>query len=272
MSGFSVRLTHKVMAIGIVGLIGLLAFGAIYQAGSRSQDASRTVAKSAREISDLSKQLSIEMLEARRNEKNFQQRRNESYAKSHAEFVVKIDRDFGRLEDLTRAVDLGALTEKVRLAHDGFRKYAADFASLVGAEIKLGLNETLGLSGALRGAVHDIESKLKEIDDPRLTSWMLMMRRNEKDFMLRRDQKYVAEIKKSAAEFSRALSAVAIAPPVIELLTTVFREIRDGKTSDGVSIKKPSTMLSTAEAIGVALELREIVEARRREVERLARH
>ena len=68
----------------------------------------------------------------------------------------------------------------------------------MGAEIKLGLNETLGLSGALRGAVHDIETKLKEIDDPRLTSWMLMMRRNEKDFMLRRDQKYVAEIKKSA--------------------------------------------------------------------------
>ena len=104
--------------------------------------------------------------------------------------------------------DLGALLDKVKLAHDGFKKYSLDFASLVGAEIKLGLNETLGLSGALRGAVHDIETRLKEIDDPRLTSWMLMMRRNEKDFMLRRDQKYVAEIKKSAAEFSKALSAV----------------------------------------------------------------
>jgi methyl-accepting chemotaxis protein len=219
MRGFSVRLSHKVMAIGIVGLIGLLAFGAIYQAGSRSQDASRTVAKSAREISDLSKQLSIDMLEARRNEKNFQQRRNETYAKSHAELVVKIDRDFSRLEGLTTAADLGALTEKVKLAHDGFRKYTADFANLVSAEIKLGLNETLGLSGALRGAVHDIETKLKEIDEPRLTSWMLMMRRNEKDFMLRRDQKYVAEIKKSAAEFSKALSAVAIAPAVMAEIT-----------------------------------------------------
>ena len=141
------------------------------------------------------------------------------YAKSHSELVVKIDRDFGRLEDLTRAASLGALTEKVKLAHDGFRKYAADFVNLVGAEIRLGLNETLGLSGALRGAVHDIETKLKEIDDPRLTSWMLMMRRNEKDFMLRRDQKYVAEIKKSAAEFSKALSAVAIAPPVMAEIT-----------------------------------------------------
>ena len=45
------------------------------------------------------------------------------------------------------------------------------------------------------------------------------MRRNEKDFMLRRDPKYVAEIKKSAAEFSKALSAVAIAPPVMAEIT-----------------------------------------------------
>ena len=30
--------------------------------------------------------------------------------------------------------------------------------------------------------------------------------------------------------------------------------MRDGKTSDGVSFQKPSTTLSTAEAIGVALD------------------
>src|SRR5215211_6169124 len=45
-----------------------------------------------------------------------------------------------------------------------------------------------------------------------------------------------------------------ISPPVIELLATVFREIRNGKTADGVSLKKPGTTLSTAEAIGVALD------------------
>ena len=81
------------------------------------------------------------------------------------------------------------------------------------AEIKLGLNEKMGLTGALRPAVHDIETRLKEIDEPRLTSSLLMMRRNEKDFMLRRDQKYVGEFKKSAAEFLKARSAMSIPPP-----------------------------------------------------------
>src|SRR4051812_17804690 len=210
MSGFSIRLTHKILAIGIVGLIGLLAFGAIYQIGSWSQDASRSVATNARAISDLNKQLSIEMLEARRNEKNFQQRRNESYAKAHAELVVAVDRDFDRLLGLMQSGEMSALGDKIKLARDGFKNYAADFATLVNAEIKLGLNETLGLSGSLRAAVHDIEARLKEIDDPRLTSGMLTMRRHEKDFMLRRDQKYVGELKKAAAEFSKALAAGAV--------------------------------------------------------------
>jgi MoxR-like ATPase len=45
-----------------------------------------------------------------------------------------------------------------------------------------------------------------------------------------------------------------IEEPVLTLLATVFREIRDGRTADGVQIQKPSTTLSTAEAIGVALD------------------
>src|SRR6267142_515204 len=206
------RLTHKIMAIGIVGLAGLLAFGAIYQVGNWSAEASRAIAGNARAISDLNKQLSIDMLEARRNEKNFQQRRDESYAKRHAEQVATIDADFDRLLTLTQSGGMSDLSDKVRLAHDGFKNYASDFASLVSTEIKLGLNETLGLSGSLRAAVHDIEAKLKESDNPRLTSWMLMMRRHEKDFMLRRDQKYVGELKKAAVEFSKLLAGADMPP------------------------------------------------------------
>ena len=224
MSGLSIRLTHKVMAIGLFGLVGLVAFGAIYQIGSLSQDASRAVANRARAIADLNKQLSIEMLEARRNEKNFQQRRNESYAKAHAELMGPINRDFDELERLMSAGGLGALSDRMKQAQDGFKRYASDFGALVAAETRLGLNETQGLSGSLRAAVHDIEAKLKEIDDPRSTSWMLMMRRHEKDFMLRRDPKYIAEMKKAAVEFSKAIEVVAIPTAVMNDITAKLQK------------------------------------------------
>jgi MoxR-like ATPase len=45
-----------------------------------------------------------------------------------------------------------------------------------------------------------------------------------------------------------------IPPKIADLITTVFREIRAGKSHEGVSLKQPSTTLSTAEAIGVAVE------------------
>ncbi|MET4262232.1 methyl-accepting chemotaxis protein [Bradyrhizobium sp. S3.12.5] len=224
MSGLSIRLTHKVMAIGLFGLVGLVAFGAIYEIGSRSQDASREIANRARAIADLNKQLSIEMLEARRNEKNFQQRRNESYAKSHAELIGPINRDFDEVERLMSAGGMGALSEKTKQAQEGFKRYTADFNALVAAETRLGLNETLGLSGSLRAAVHDIEAKLKEIDDPRTTSWMLMMRRHEKDFMLRRDPKYIAEVKKAAVEFSKAIEVVAVPTTVMNDVTAKLQK------------------------------------------------
>lgn len=69
--------------------------------------------------------------------------------------------------------------------------------------------------------------------------------------------------KKTEMEIVRARSQSLLArysiptqidTPILDLLTTVFREIRSGKSEDGVSLKSPSTTLSTAEAIGVALD------------------
>ncbi len=62
-------------------------------------------------------------------------------------------------------------------------------------------------------------------------------------------------VQQRSTELMRRYNLPAKVPPsIVELLATVFREMRQGKTSDGVSIKKPSTSVSTAEAIAVALD------------------
>lgn len=70
------------------------------------------------------------------------------------------------------------------------------------------------------------------------------------------DQKTEVEIvqQRSSELIAQYDLPVKINPPILQMLATVFREIRQGKTSDGISIKQPSTTLSTAEAIGVALD------------------
>ena len=136
------------------------------------------------------------------------------------------------------------------------------------AEVKLGLNETLGLTGSLRTAVHDIEDKLKESDDPRLTSGMLMMRRHEKDFMLRRDVKYVEQLKAAAADFSKSLAGSDMPPALkadigkkLEKYQADFVAWADGAQEaarDGVAMSK--------EAQGIELVIGEVQQS----VERLS--
>jgi methyl-accepting chemotaxis protein len=210
----NLRLSHKIIVIAIVGLAGLLAFGAIYEIGSIYQDAARATAQKARGLSDLNQRLTVEMLEARRNEKNFILRKDEIHAKSNLQLFISINRDFDELLGRLRAAGLNDLAAKIQPAHDAFKTYAGNFETLMGIQNTLGLNEGLGLSGSLRAAVHDIEARLKEVDHPQLTIGMLTMRRHEKDFMLRREAKYVSALKDAVAEFSRKMQASDIAPAI----------------------------------------------------------
>ncbi len=70
------------------------------------------------------------------------------------------------------------------------------------------------------------------------------------------DKKTEVEIvrQRSMELLARYEIPVVIEPTILELLTTAFRELREGKTAEGVSVKAPGTTLSTAEAIGTAVD------------------
>ena len=69
-------------------------------------------------------------------------------------------------------------------------KYQSDFMAIVHMQTTIGLTPKTGLYGKLRAAVHGVEELLGD-DDFKITSMMLQLRRNEKDFMLRLDKKYI---------------------------------------------------------------------------------
>src|ERR1700750_1468865 len=109
---FKLRLTHNDGAIGCLRDIGLPTLGRIYQQGTWSQHSARKVAEDARAISGLTKRISIEMLEARRDEKNFLLRKQDSYVKHHAQLSGTIGRDFDQLKTMVKAAGYANLSEK----------------------------------------------------------------------------------------------------------------------------------------------------------------
>jgi methyl-accepting chemotaxis protein len=212
MQNFSLRLSHKILSIGLVGLLGLVAFGTIYLTGSASQENSRKIAEDARSISALNDKLGRDLLNARRAEKDFLLRHDEASSKHHASLIANIVSELDQLAASVKKDGLVGMASKVDALAKGFGDYRMQFASLEQNETRLGLNEKLGLSGSLRASVHEIEAKLKEVDNSKLAAGMLMMRRHEKDFMLRRAATYVDEFDKSATDFAKAVSASDLAP------------------------------------------------------------
>lgn len=48
-------------------------------------------------------------------------------------------------------------------------------------------------------------------------------------------------------------TAVELVPDVVRMLVTAFQDLRRGQTADGVQVKSPDTVMSTAEAVNVVL-------------------
>jgi methyl-accepting chemotaxis protein len=207
------RITHKIAAISLSGIIGLGTVGGIYLTGSAAQDEEQARATEARVIAATSAVLDNHLLHSRRAEKDFLLRDDDKYVDRHAELAVAIGSDLDALQRQVRHAVLPDLEQKLAGIRSGYAKYLSDFAKVVEAKRKLGLNENSGLQGTLRKSVHEIETKLKEFDEPRLAVTMLMMRRHEKDFMLRRDPKYGDDLKKRAAEFTAELGKSRIPAP-----------------------------------------------------------
>lgn len=92
----------------------------------------------------------------------------------------------------------GAQAEDVSI---DFEKFINEFRLLFSIHDTLGLNEELGLQGALRAEVHQAETALKEVGTAELTVKMLMMRRHEKDFIMRGAEKYIGLVDDRVNEF-----------------------------------------------------------------------
>src|SRR4029079_8784853 len=95
---FKFRLTHKIMSIAVIGLMGLIGAGIMYEYGNSAQDAARKLEDAAQGVTEMVSHMSTEMLHARQSEKNFQLHREVSFSKRFADTSAGIERDFGPLK------------------------------------------------------------------------------------------------------------------------------------------------------------------------------
>ncbi|HSG92901.1 MAG TPA: hypothetical protein VK999_04255, partial [Methylotenera sp.] len=136
----------------------------------------------------MNEKLETSMLTLRRNEKDFlarndlkyQQQFNDNYAAMQQQVAELSNRLQAKRIDNANVLKLGQI----------FEGYHRAFNELVSIQQQIGLTPTDGLYGKLRESVHQAETLLSRFNNDSLLKDMLMLRRNEKDFMLRLDLKY----------------------------------------------------------------------------------
>lgn len=166
---------------------------------------SEATAANMRQEQAIESRIQFNLLQARRHEKDFLLRHDEQFAVLQGESTSAALHDIDSLA--ARVADQPDLATPVGQMKTDTTAYAAQFAAVLQRAKEVGLNENAGSQGTLRGAVHDVEEKLKSVAVPNAQIAMLMMRRHEKDFIARLDPQYGAAFKVAYNDFSSAIDA-----------------------------------------------------------------
>ncbi|MEE9493738.1 MAG: methyl-accepting chemotaxis protein [Gammaproteobacteria bacterium] len=147
--------------------------------------------------------ITTEMLMLRRNEKDFLARKDLKYREKFITNAQLMKTTIAELQQTLEknTIDTSQSTDLANITGE----YTQKFLAIIDLQSKIGLNPKDGLYGSLRTAVHEAEERINTQNDNSLTKEMLMLRRREKDFMLRMDLTYVEKFDRDMAIFEASL-------------------------------------------------------------------
>lgn len=195
MSLFSIE--RKTIFIALLTFVGVVVLATLqYRAISNY--------RSLGQVRVLVSDIKSNMLTLRRNEKDFLSRKDFQY---RHKFLENHDLMVDSVLDLRSELQENSIedTKTIQLAKI-LDTYKYRFLAIADLQKEIGFNHQDGLYGKLRDAIHQVEDILSVQQQDQLTKDMLMLRRREKDFMLRKDIKYVNQFDDDMAAMRLDLS------------------------------------------------------------------
>ncbi|RXJ90872.1 chemotaxis protein [Arcobacter sp. CECT 8983] len=199
----------------------------------------------------LVERLSSNTYELRKHEKDFLARKDLKYKDKFLKTVDDLENNKKRLlKDLKQE---NIATEDIETFLSYVKEYERVFLELVTIQQKIGLNPKDGLYGSLRASVHKVQDSAKKSNSNELLAIVYDLRKQEKDFMLRRDLKYV---KKFESKIDKLLvSSTLMTPERVKNLETykkdflslIDAEVKKGLTSNDGIMKEMRTTIHKTE-------------------------
>jgi len=165
------------------------------------------------------------MLEARRSEKDFLDRKEAEYAKRVKKYVDLV------LGETTALLTIEKQTKGKPVAQhigDRMQTYHAAFQNIVQAWELKGLDHNSGLQGRFRDTIHKVETKAGEFKAGALYLTLLQIRRGEKDLGLRRSGLYANRVNEFGIRFKEQVEASTLNPQIKSVLASTMNDYLQG--------------------------------------------
>ncbi len=133
--------------------------------------------------------LDVEVLELRKHEKDFLARKDMKYLDKFNKTMKSVYKTEKEIENISDAE--GIELSDLPVFFKAVKSYDQKFQELVKEQQVIGLNPKDGLYGSLRSSVHKVQDFAKSNGDMTVLAMVYDLRKQEKDFMLRRDLKYI---------------------------------------------------------------------------------
>lgn len=203
----TLKISTRVNALAGIAVVAAVILSAAYFMSDRIMGRALQNQAEFTQLSGLVRKVENGALQMRRSEKDFLLRRDVKYIKKYDAAAESVEQALAKLTGLAVS---GSVAENIERLKAGTALHKEQFHKVSKLHETIGLNEKTGLQGQLRKAVHGAEEKLKTAKLDPLTIKMLMMRRHEKDFMLRGKEKYIGRIDKRREEFDALLAETAL--------------------------------------------------------------
>ncbi|GAB5466068.1 MAG: hypothetical protein Kapaf2KO_15040 [Candidatus Kapaibacteriales bacterium] len=182
-------LFRKILSVAAVILLGtlLIVLASLYAIDKKNEQIA-------------SQDIHAYLLEAQRSLSIFQNTKNLETVERLSELEGLINEKFEELDKSECALEIEALSI------DFFKS----FDRLISLVKERGINEDSGLQGSFRRDIHDVQDAFAELNNSIAQVKILEIRRREKDFMLRKDNKYFEQVSKDIIDLREHLKTINI--------------------------------------------------------------
>lgn len=235
------KISHQIFMIIGVFVLFSLSMAAYYALKSNELEQLNKKVISNNKINELSVEINTAFLNMVPTQKSFLTNPSDEISQHFNKLAKDIDKNLTTLKENEAHQDIH---KKLSME---LTQITSKFDEILASQQLLGYTEKEGQRGKLRSAVHTIEKRLQTLEAQsigntldvanRLLIKMLMMRRHEKDYIIRGNrEKYLGRIDKRIAEFKKILTTASftdnLKTELIKYVESYHKEINgyaDGK-------------------------------------------